>query len=69
METANEMLTVGAIARRLNKPVHRIQYVIASRHILPIGMAGNLRVFSEADVQQIASEIRRIEVEREGGCE
>ena len=56
--------TVGAIARRLGEPVHRIQYVIASRGIQPISKAGSCYVYSEAAVARIASELRRIDEER-----
>ena len=59
------MPTVGEIARRLRKPVHRIEYVIRSRAIRPSSLAGNARVFSEADVERIASELRRIDADRE----
>jgi len=58
--------TVGSIAGRLGVPVHRIRYVIESRRIEPTGRAGNARIFTDADVEQIASELRRIEREREG---
>jgi hypothetical protein len=57
-------LTVGEIGRRLNKPVHRIEYVLRSRNIRPASIAGNARVFSETDVQYIRSELRRIDEER-----
>ena len=60
--------TVGEIARRLGVPFHRVEYVIRSRDLRPSGWAGNARVFSEADVTHIASELRRIDEEREGGC-
>ena len=59
-------LTVGEIARRLDEPFHRVVYVIRSRGIRPTALAGNARVFSEADVGRIASEVRRIDAEREG---
>ena len=56
--------TVGEIARRIGKPVHRIEYVIRSRGIQPSGRAGNARVFTDADVERIASELRRIDAEK-----
>lgn len=56
--------TVGEIARRLGAPVHKIEYVIRARGIKPIGWAANLRIFSEADVARIGSELRRIDSER-----
>ena len=56
--------TVGTIAEELDEPLHRVEYVIRSRRIKPCGMAGNARVFSESDVERIASELRRIDAER-----
>ena len=58
--------TVGEIARRLGQPIHRIEYVIRSRSIEPSCMAGNARVFTDTDVDRIASELRRIDAGREG---
>ena len=58
--------TVGEIARRLDEPVHRIEYLIRSRNIQPSGRAGNVRVFTDADVQRIAAELRRIDAEKGG---
>jgi hypothetical protein len=56
-------LTPGEIARRIGQPIHRVQYVIVSRQLEPIARAGNLRIFSEADVQYIAGQIRRMDAE------
>ena len=56
--------TVGEIARRIGKPIHRVEYIIRARGIQPCGRAGNCRVFTEADVAYIAAELRRIDVER-----
>lgn len=61
--------TVGEIARRLGQPVHRIEYLIRSRGLVPLGNAGNARVFSEATVDRIAAELHRIDEEREVGHE
>ncbi len=58
--------TVGVISRRLRKPLHRVEYVISSRAIQPDGMAGNARVFSDAAVARIKSELQRIDDDREG---
>jgi len=63
---APALATIGEIARRLSVPTHRVEYIIASRGIRPTSRAGNARVFSEADVKFIASELRRIDAEREG---
>ena len=58
--------TVGVIANRVDKPVHRIAYVIRSRGIAPMAKAGNARVFSEEAVQRIAAELRQIDEARRG---
>ena len=58
--------TVGEIARRLGEPLHRIEYVIRAREVQPVSRAGNARVFSDADVEYIRGELRRIDDEK--GC-
>jgi DNA-binding transcriptional MerR regulator len=69
MQTSHiAMPTVGEIARRLGQPVHRVEYVLRSRHIQPGGRAGNCRVFTEEDVARIAAELRLIE-SRKGGAQ
>jgi DNA-binding transcriptional MerR regulator len=57
--------TVGEISRRTGYAIHRIRYVIDSRGIRPASRAGVANVYSEADVQRIASELRRIDEDRE----
>jgi hypothetical protein len=64
-ESLPNVPTVGEIARRLGVPLHRVEYVIRSRRIEPTGKAGNAYVYSDADVDRIASELRRIERDRE----
>ena len=59
--------TVGEIARRTGKAVHCVDYVIRTRGIKPIGRAGHAKIYAESDVAFIASELRRIDQEREGG--
>lgn len=59
--TSRREPTVGEIARRLSKPIHRIEYVIRARGIVAAGWAGNARVFAEADVNTIATELQRID--------
>lgn len=63
----NTLPTVGSIAQRLNEPTHRIEYVIRTRNIKAVGMAGHARVFSEADIAFILSELKRIDREKQGG--
>jgi DNA-binding transcriptional MerR regulator len=54
------LLTVGEIARQLGEPIHRVEYLVRARNLQPVSRAGIARVFTQADVQLIASEIRRI---------
>lgn len=61
--------TVGEIARRIGQPLHRVEYVIRARGILPAGRAGNARVFTEADVVRIESELQRIARDKEASTE
>lgn len=58
------LATIGKIARQLNEPVHRIEYILRSRGIRAESRAGNCRVFSATAVDRIASEIRRIDSEK-----
>ncbi len=53
--------TVAVIAERLGVARHRVEYVIRSRQIEPVNWAGNARIFSEASVDYIASELARME--------
>jgi hypothetical protein len=64
MTAPETLLTVGEIARRLGREVHRVEYVIRSRRIRPAGWAGHARVFSDADLEFITAELRRIARER-----
>ena len=67
MATQSKTLwTVARIAEHLDLARHRVEYVIDSRGITPIGRAGIARVFDRRDVDLIAHELRRIEADREG---
>ena len=66
MSTTQHALTVGEIARRVGAPVHRVEYLIRSRRIRCVAIAGNARIFSESDAALIASELQRIDADREG---
>jgi Ni,Fe-hydrogenase III large subunit len=65
--SATRLNTVGTIADRLATPVHQIEYVIRARGIQACGRAGNARVFDEPAVERIASELKRIASDKEGG--
>jgi hypothetical protein len=60
--------TIGGIGRRLNEPLHRVDYAIKSRGIRPSAVIGNARVFTEDDVARIAAALRDIAAKREGGA-
>jgi hypothetical protein len=64
MTEPEALLTVGEIARRLGRELHRVEYVIRTRKIRPVGWAGHARVFRDADLARIASELVRIDRER-----
>ncbi len=57
----SEVLTIGQICRHLDVPLHRVEYVINSRSILPCGRVGNCRLFRQADVERIAQALASIE--------
>jgi hypothetical protein len=60
------MPTVGEIARRLDEPVHRIEYILRTRNIRPTGIAGNSRVYAEEDVERVAPELQCIDARKDG---
>lgn len=53
--------TTGAIARDLREPIHRVEYAIRTRGIKPRCLAGQIRVFGEEAVDQIAEILRQID--------
>ena len=63
-KTSSALPTVGEISRRTGYPLHRVEYIIRARNIRPTGRAGNARVFTDADVDRIASELQRIDADR-----
>jgi len=59
-----QLFTVGDLARRAGVPVHRVTYLIETRSILPIGRAGQSRVFSAAAAEQVLVALNQIAAER-----
>ena len=49
IEPSNAFATPGEIARLANVSEHRVQYLIRSRNLKPIGRAGHIRVFGPED--------------------
>ena len=64
INTLPSALTLAEIARRLGEPLHRVAYVVRTRELHPAKRAGNCRLFSEADVELVATELRRIDIGR-----
>ena len=65
---ANKIWTVTRIAERVKAPRHRVEYIIETRGINPVGTAGIARVFDERDVDRIDRELRRMDEEQGGGA-
>ena len=61
------LLTIGEIARHINQPLHRVDYVIRTRGIQPLARAGGSRVFSKQAMEEIAEALSQIDAEQ--GCE
>ena len=59
-----QLFTVGDLARRAGVPVHRVTYVIESRGIVPVGRAGQVRLFNAAAAEQILAALNQIAAER-----
>ena len=53
-----EMLTIGRIARRLQVPMHRVDYAIRTRRIRPVARAGTLRVFAVGQLDLIRAAVK-----------
>ena len=66
MEKPFSFNSLGDVASQLEVPVHRVEYVIRTRRIRPLIRAGGRKLYSDATVQRIASEIQRIDEERGG---
>jgi hypothetical protein len=54
-------LTVGAIARELGEPIHRVEYAIRTRSIVPDCQAGHIRIFAPDDIERVADILREID--------
>ena len=61
------LVTVGEIVRRTGLPHHKVEYLLDSRNVAPIGWAGNARVYSDDVVTLIAAESARADSPRRTG--
>ncbi len=61
-------VTIGEVARRLDVPLHRIQYVVRTRqHLAHLARAGIIRCFDEPAIAAIQSELTLIASRRAEG--
>lgn len=67
MNSVTKMWTVGEIARSLDVAIHRVEYVIRTRKITPVGWAGHARVFTNNEVKLISIALSGINTLRESG--
>ena len=52
------LVTVGVIAKELDEPIHRVEYILRTRkHIAPRATAGGLRLFDNDAIEQVLNEI------------
>ena len=59
---AEKLLTIGEIAKQLDCPVYKVDYIVMSRGIKPSQLAGRFRVFDEDALEQIRSEVENRKV-------
>ena len=66
-ESVPKLATIGEVAKLLNVPLHRIEYVLQSRpHISPRATAGGTRCFGDEAIAQIRHELHSIDARRAG---
>ncbi len=58
------MVTTSAIAKQLNTPFYRVQYLLVSRRIKESERIGNCRLFPQSVVAQLRREIEKIDARR-----
>ena len=62
-----KLATIGEVAKLLNVPPHRIEYVLRTRpYIRPRAMAAGVRCFDDDAISQIRHELNSIDA-RHGG--
>jgi DNA-binding transcriptional MerR regulator len=59
--------TIGHIAQQLGVPIHRVQYIIKSRNIQPVSIAGQARIFSTEAIRQISAALAGVAANRQKG--
>jgi hypothetical protein len=64
MSDTRVAITIGEISRRLDEPLHRVEYAIRPRNIQPNATAGNLRIFDVETIERVAGILREIDLKR-----
>lgn len=60
--------TPGVLASELGVPIHRIQYLLATRsHIRPAATAGRVRLYDRDALEALRRELWAIDGQAEGG--
>ncbi len=66
-ESVPKLATIGEVAKLLDVPPHRIEYVLRTRpHIRPRAMAAGVRCFDDDAIAQIRHELNSIDARRCG---
>lgn len=66
MSSPPRLLTTGQLAKELRQPVHRILYVLSTRHhIQPSALSGVSRVYDSRAKAQIRHELNAIDARRD----
>jgi hypothetical protein len=64
MRDSQRFLAMGQLCHRFGQPYHRIAYVIRSRCVQPVGVAGHARLFDEEGVGRIEAGLREVDARR-----
>ena len=65
VRNAPQLITTGILASELGEPIHRIEYVLATRpHIRPRVFAGTLRLYERDAVALVRHELNSIDARR-----
>ncbi len=66
-ESVPKLATTGEVARLLDVPLHRVQYIVRTRaHIQPSATAGGIRCFNDESVAKIRHELNSLDARRRG---
>ena len=64
-----KLATIGEVAKMLNAPIHRVEYILRSRpHIRPRATAAGARCFDDEAVAQVRHELTSIDARQAGSA-